>query len=275
MTNSQSPYRMRAENLLPKFESTKNPFASIPKTEAPKSEPATPPPIAAPCAVMVAPMETYPLFDVELKPILAVAAVAAKMNETEAVAIPVNAPAKVSPAKASVQPVLEQRRVMQPEPNRGLVDASPLGLKTGTPTRAPLPAPVIAPPKVPANQPAQPMPTEPPTPSPDHESSRIAAKPAKSEQTFGWLAPLFKLFRFGRRSQNINARKPVQTELSLDRVKVIRNDLNETDLEVVTIKKSEKADAPPVRLAPLAEADAGNFSRIASRIFGTSQSLVR
>ena len=35
---THNPYRMRPENLLPKFESKKNPFASVTRAEATKTE---------------------------------------------------------------------------------------------------------------------------------------------------------------------------------------------------------------------------------------------
>jgi hypothetical protein len=271
MQNAQSPYRMRAENLLPKFESTKkNPFTLAPKTDTPKPEPAMTPSLATP---NVSADTLTPSRDLQLNLVSTVAVIAAKQSEPECVPVVVTPPliAAMPIPKEEVQTVLQQRRVMQPEPNKGLVDASPLGLKTGTPTRAPLPAPVVAPPKAAAKQPKSA-----PAPSSENDSSQVAAsKPAKTEQSFGWLAPLTNLFRIRKRPQPANLRKAVQTELSLDRVKVMRNDLNDADLEVVTIRRSEKAVAQPAGAEASTVNDVGSFSRMASRIFGTSQPLVR
>src|SRR5579883_2890031 len=164
MTNAQTPYRMREENLLPKFESKKNPFAA-PKTEAHNAAPAKVEAVAATSAVKVAPMETYPLFDAQLKPAVACATV-----EPQAAAVS-HAPepelnhqateASVSTQLAGAsETFIAQRRLPRPEANVGLVDASPLGLKTGTPARAPLPEPVVAP----AKAPVKPAPEKPATP---------------------------------------------------------------------------------------------------------------
>ena len=40
------------------------------------------------------------------------------------------------------------------------------------------------------------------------------------------------------------SRAPVQGELSLDRVKVMRNDLSDADVEIVPMKPAAKAPAP-------------------------------
>jgi len=274
MSNSQSPYRMRPENRLPKFESRKNPFAA--KPEAPNAETEkTAQPATAP-APNIAPNETYPLFGGQFNYVASIPVAATKAVEPETVPIVIKAATEtVTDSTPVAEPVFEQRRVMQPEP-KGLVDESPLGLKTGTPTRAPLPAPVVAPAKNPAKQPKPAASPEQPKASPENGSSQVAASlPKQSVQKIGWFASLLKRFRFSRRSQKVSARPAVQTELSLDRVRVVRNDLNEADLEVVTIKRSEKAEGPPARSRPSEETEAGSLGRIASRIFGASESLVR
>jgi hypothetical protein len=53
---------------------------------------------------------------------------------------------------------------------------------------------------------------------------------------------------------------PIQSELSLDEVKVVRNDLSDADLEVVPAKPARRADS-----VPLPEANA--WSRLTTRIF--------
>lgn len=52
----------------------------------------------------------------------------------------------------------------------------------------------------------------------------------------------------------------VQGELSLDGVKVVRNDLSDADLEIVPAKPARRAD-----LAPLPEVNA--WQRLTTRIF--------
>jgi hypothetical protein len=86
-------------------------------------------------------------------------------------------------------------------------------------------------------------------------------------------------YAFWRRARNPfgpkpAARKratPVQGELLLEGVKVVRNDLNETDLEVIpTPKPSEKAVEPAERQANAEPAKLA-WRRIAARLFGGRQ----
>lgn len=279
MSDSQSPYRMRPENLLPKFESAKNPFAT--KTE-PAKIPTAIPAIQTAATPKVAPMETYPLFDNDLKPVAASApavAVAGKMVPvcalsdlgvvTERPAAEVLAVAKQYLAEINSQ----QRRLPHEEVTVGLMDAHPLGLKTGAPARESLPDPVVAPVKAPV-KPAQPAPAKQPASKPEQQSSRTAAKATVvGKKKFAWLTPLVNLLRRGS-AQAASPKKAVQTELSLERVKVLRNDLSDADLEVVTIRRSEPQQGGPLRLQPMTQGE-GGLSRITSRIFGNGQQLVR
>jgi len=78
-----------------------------------------------------------------------------------------------------------------------------------------------------------------PTPAP------IVTEAAQTQGLFGrlriWIgarftrSPKLELPRLGK--------GPVQTELSLDRVRVVRNDLSDADLEVVPAKKTKSAPA--------------------------------
>ncbi len=52
--------------------------------------------------------------------------------------------------------------------------------------------------------------------------------------------------RISRRERPLFARPAVQTELSLDNVRVVRNDLSDTDLEVVALKSKPAKSALPV-----------------------------
>jgi hypothetical protein len=227
MRDTHSPYRMRTENLLPKFESAKNPFAPASKAASPIAAPktdtfvavetplaeATVAPIAKPA---ISTMETNFLFDDQLQP----AVVPIVVHEAEPVpAIP--APAKVE-AKLVIPVVLNS--------------------KTETPELAPVakPAPVSEP--KPAlfsalMKKANPL---------AYLPSREAAKPAR-------------------------VRTAVQTELSLERVKVMRNDLSDTDLEVIPAKLAGKPEAPAARLQPVARTEETTLSRLTSRFFGAGQ----
>jgi hypothetical protein len=61
----------------------------------------------------------------------------------------------------------------------------------------------------------------------------------------------------------------VQTELSLEKVKVVRNDLNETDLEVIAARPAPKIDKNVVRSAceQRSAAEPTVLSRLTSRFF--------
>jgi hypothetical protein len=64
-------------------------------------------------------------------------------------------------------------------------------------------------------------------------------------------------------------RTAVQTELSLEKVKVVRNDLNETDLEVIAARPAPKIDKNVVRSAceQRSAAEPTVLSRLTSRFF--------
>ena len=65
--------------------------------------------------------------------------------------------------------------------------------------------------------------------------------------------------------------EPVQGELSLEEIKVVRNDLNETDLEVVPATKPE---IPPNAVAGETHLEASRLvlRRILARLFGGRRS---
>jgi len=79
--------------------------------------------------------------------------------------------------------------------------------------------------------------------------------------TFGrireWLRRRNPLARWPRRNREPKAaiprfnKSPIQVELSLDSVKVVRNDLNDADLEIVAAKPSAKPKSGPA--APVVE----------------------
>ena len=67
-----------------------------------------------------------------------------------------------------------------------------------------------------------------------------------------------------------STREPVQDELSLDRVTVVRNDLSDADLEVVPAKLSAAKDSaePVLPFAARAEPAATPWGRLTTRFFG-------
>lgn len=232
MRNTHSPYRMRTENLLPKFESAKNPFAHSTKasqTVAPaKTDSATI--VAAPelPVLVVAPeikpaptvMPTEFLFDDQAQPAVVpvivkeVQAVESVPVAKEEVALNMAAPAEVIPQTLELQPVAKVAPVAPVTPKAPMFS----GLMKKVNPLAYLPA-------------------------------REAVKPARP-------------------------RTAVQTELSLERVKVVRNDLSDTDLEVIPAKLAGKPENPAPRLQPAARTEETALGRLTSRFFGAGQPQV-
>jgi hypothetical protein len=74
------------------------------------------------------------------------------------------------------------------------------------------------------------------------------------------------LWRGSRPSGPQKAQPPMQAELSLDRVKVVHNDLTDADVEIVPIKSRT---APETEAPILPPAQAGDpWSRLSAKIFG-------
>jgi hypothetical protein len=67
-------------------------------------------------------------------------------------------------------------------------------------------------------------------------------------------------------------KSPVQTELSLDQIRVLRNDLRDADLEVVAARPPTPAAAPakPAEVKPAVAETA--WGRVTNRIVGASKS---
>jgi hypothetical protein len=65
---------------------------------------------------------------------------------------------------------------------------------------------------------------------------------------------------------------PVQSELSLDKVQVVRNDLSDADFEVVTAKMPVGSQSEPSALLQHEVRSSGNtWDRVTARIFGVGQ----
>jgi hypothetical protein len=73
------------------------------------------------------------------------------------------------------------------------------------------------------------------------------------------------------------ARTHVQAELSLEKVKVIRNDLSDTDLEIIRTRPVElpKATQPVSQQPVMVKSEPTTWGRLTSRIFGSEQTLIR
>jgi hypothetical protein len=109
--------------------------------------------------------------------------------------------------------------------------------------------------------------------------TRPAAAPAKPRLSLAaWVKKLNPLKYLPLRAPGAKAAKsravrtPVQTELSLERVKVMRNDLSEADLEVVRARPAQLGLAPKAtpsvqRLQSLSGPEPTTWNRLTSRFF--------
>lgn len=90
-------------------------------------------------------------------------------------------------------------------------------------------------------------------------------------QTLSWTA-WFNQWSFWRRSASRTERKiqgPTQAELSLDRVKVVHNDLSDVDVEIVPIKSRTTPPAMDSAEPALSTANGrDSWSRLGAKIFG-------
>jgi len=207
--DGNSPYRMNARNLLPKFVSDKNPFTR-PKTVPGAAQPKLPP------------AETVSLFD----------HAAAKGGTTPAA--PATEPAKAAPQK---------------------IEAPKVEPRSTTPVPIPAPAATVR---------TEPVVARRVTPAP---STVISEEPSGLRKWARAVNPMTYLA--GRHNQATDGRtrptRPeVQGELSLENVTVMRNPLNDADLEVVPAK-------PVVTRDPAArEAASGDTILRGSTIRGTT-----
>ncbi len=70
-------------------------------------------------------------------------------------------------------------------------------------------------------------------------------------------------------------RTPVQAELSLEKVKVVRNDLSDTDLEVVSAKPAGLPNASGPVIQPITKTEPTTWNRMTSRVLGAGQTMIR
>jgi hypothetical protein len=169
--NANGRYHMR-KGALPKFESSKNPFASKPQAEVVEREPQLP-------KLTSAEIAAANLKKTQLLPVIA---------ETKVVAQQELQPEKAAPAMKQVEPTKPAEPVKVATPVDGWLKKINPMVWLGN------------------RKPVEPKPVVP---------------------------------RFSK------GQTPIQGELSLDNIKVMRNDLSETDVEVVPAKSRPAAPQPP------------------------------
>jgi hypothetical protein len=296
MPDTDCRYRVRTENLLPKFISPKNPFAH------PAPKPAAP--AQADCAAS-ARMETAPLFAAEN-------ARAGAAPETDLSMARRGQPVKVEIHRAEAKRTAEHRPMPAQAPCAEAVrpaSCPPASAPPVTPA-SPQPAQSVSSrvlarlqqwtswrPALRSKQPAVGLRLEvktPPAPArvpngtahaemkaPQLTLGSQPLKPAgKSRSWFGWIKKLNPLALLsGRRGGNMASRgragkNHVQAELSLERVQVVRNDLREADLEIVPGRlMGMPSGASPV-LSKAARPDTSGWSRLATHLLGVEHTHI-
>jgi len=96
-------------------------------------------------------------------------------------------------------------------------------------------------------------------------AARVLRLNSKLNPLFGWVRP-----KGGARA--LPRTDPmVQGELSLDRVKVVRNDLSDSDLEIVPARKPSQPTLSAPELAAAQGSPQRAWERMASRLFGAGK----
>jgi len=125
------------------------------------------------------------------------------------------------------------------------------------------PAPVVAPAPV-----VVPAPVKSRTASDGTKTQKLPAFAKVLPRKPGWMEKLnpISIWRDARPPTTEKARCPLQAELSLDRVKVVHNDLSDADVEIVPIKSRTLPEVAEPILPPAQGGD--SWGRLGAKIFG-------
>ena len=115
--------------------------------------------------------------------------------------------------------------------------------------------------------------------APGTTRSRIARTTRVSGWWSEWVRKLNQLPRLKRKPGSVKsliprpAKAPIQSEFSLDKVQVVRNDLSDTDFEVVSAKTmiAVSRGTSALTAQPKLEPAGNTWNRVVSRIFGAGQ----
>jgi len=100
------------------------------------------------------------------------------------------------------------------------------------------------------------------------KTQKLPMLPPLGPRRSAWVGKLnpVLIWRRSRPPVPQKAQRPLQAELSLDRVKVVHNDLSDADVEIVPIKsRPALATAESV---PASARDGDSWSRLSAKIFG-------
>jgi hypothetical protein len=220
-------YRVTSRNLLPKFGLEKNPFAPAPKVEP---LPAAALASAEPTAIALVPAAPAPLETADLFAAAAHDAIEIPAPVVEPLPAAVINPTAEPPPSIATEPVPEPVVVAAAAPTLTLACDDVVAKITPQKIDAPAPAPVVRESlKSAAGTPAC--------------AAKPAVQPARAPlklNPFKWFASSSHTTRKPKGSA-----APKQGELSLENLKVKRNDLTETDLEIVPAQPAKAGVAAP------------------------------
>jgi len=133
--------------------------------------------------------------------------------------------------------------------------APPVKVEPAPPVVVPPPAGVVAPDKT-------------GTATDGTKTQKLPTFPAARFRKAGWLRKFnpISIWRGSRPPTLPKAHRPMQAELSLDRVKVVHNDLSDADVEIVPIKSRTAPEAVELILPPAHGGD--SWGRLSTKIFG-------
>ncbi len=128
--------------------------------------------------------------------------------------------------------------------------------------------PFVAPVKVEPPPQAVAAPMKKGTASDGSKTQKLPTFPAARPRGRTWASKLnpISIWRGSPSPSPQKARRPLQAELLLDRVKVVHNDLSDVDVEIVPIKSRTAPEASEPVLTPAAGGD--SWSRLSAKIFG-------
>lgn len=237
MQENTSRYRMRAANLLPKFGSSKNPFSSSTGAVSGKPVQAT-----LPEPVAVATASTEPVVQPQPPAVQ-------------------NVSTKGDTVKMDFLPLFETKPVVPAEPAK-IVRARPA-------PELPITADAASKQSQLESQPAMTVPV-------------VAACASKAKAFGGWVKKLNPLKYLPiqelvpkKQVRPKSSRTPVQAELSLEKVKVVRNDLNDTDLDIIPVKVAATSDIKDNAIQPLMRTEPDSHNRMRSGMVDAGQTVTK
>jgi hypothetical protein len=188
-----------------------------------------------------------------------------------------------SPKPALCKPEAVSEKVPAPAPlTTGTVKLETASLFAAKPVEAPAPMAAevektvilkceVTKSNLPPNQPVQPelRPAAPALPKPARKRLQVGELMKK-------LNPLTLLpARQPGAARSRTPRPAVQGELSLEKVKVVRNDLSDTDLEIVPVRSAMKLSPSRGTAVSVPIDEATAWDRLTSRFFNTEETQVR